>query len=84
MRLHPDTTIHLMCEYYGIPFPTLSWLRNDILLTNGTNGTEIFFYGNISYLMVMDSFGKSGGNYLCNASNLVGDNNLNFTILCKF
>jgi len=84
IRLHPNTPVNLECEYFGIPNPTLSWKRNSNILTNGSNGTVIYLQGNVSLLIVMDRFGKSGGNFVCNASNIAGDIHLNFSILCKF
>ena len=69
----------LLCNFNGVPTPTVQWLHNGTTLSNGDDGVNITS-GNISILQVRNLKRSSGGVYSCKGSNIIGFNTLEFRI----
>ena len=82
-QIFPGTPVSISCTFSGVPNPTLSWLMDGNILTNGVDGVSIAETFNTSDLTVIDSGGKKGGSYICIANNTAGSSYNEFVIQCK-
>ena len=82
-RLFPGDNVLIQIYFYGLPVPTLSWLRDGIPFMNNTDGASYVIGANSSILSVIDTTGQSGGRYAANASNSGGFTLREFIIECK-
>ena len=74
----------ISCTFNGVPDPSLSWLMDGNILTNGVDGVSIADTLNTSDLTVIDSGGEKGGSYICIANNTAGSSYNEFVIQCKY
>ena len=82
-QLFPGTPITISCAFSGGPNPTLSWLVDGSILTNGEDSVSIADTFNTSNLTVIDSGGEKGGSYICIANNTAGSSYNEFVFQCK-
>lgn len=68
-----EGNITLTCEAVGLPIPTIEWLHNGSVATNGQVFRDMFSTENriISNLIVTMAMVNDSGDYLCQASSIV-------------
>lgn len=81
----PGQELRLQCDYAGVPAPTVQWLHNSTLLMNGSDGINITseFEGDnyTTSSIVIDMVDEtSGGIYICRANNVLGSDEVNYTV----
>ena len=83
-RIALATELRLACGYVGVPFPELQWVHNgSIVLASGVgvaiSGDQ---EGDSTFSLVIDEVGRdSGGTYSCRASNSLGTDQFDYTVL---
>ena len=65
----------LSCDFDGVPMPTIEWLRNGNLLLSSDSDPHISITtdSDSSLLELTNLQRDSGGQYVCRATNVVGD-----------
>ena len=65
----------LSCDFDGVPIPTVEWLRNGNLLLSSDSDPHISITtdSDSSLLELTNLQRDSGGQYICRATNVVGD-----------
>ena len=65
----------LSCDFDGVPMPTVEWLRNGNLLLSSDSDPNISITtdSDSSLLELTNLQRDSGGQYVCRATNVVGD-----------
>ena len=67
-----ESLVTLLCNYSGVPDPEVQWFHNDTVLVDSTDDTvRIISHNGYSELQLSDIRRDSGGEYTCNASNIV-------------
>ena len=62
----------IQCTFEGVPTPTVVWLHNGSVLTDGSNDIAIATGNTSSTLTVTTLMANETGNYTCMVSNLLG------------
>ena len=76
--------LRLSCSYDGVPNPNVAWFQDGAMLMNGVNGVTITGGGpsdNEINLVISSVARDSGGTYTCRASNLLGMDEEQFTVV---
>lgn len=84
ISLAPGDDVYLICEFSGLPEPSVTWQQDGRVLTEDDDDNALLeTSGNISELTVFDELGISSGLYQCIATNIVGNASTMFQITCK-
>ena len=76
--------LRLGCSYDGVPNPNVAWFQDGAMLMNDMNGVTIIGGGsgdNDISLMISSVARDSGGTYTCRASNLLGMDEEQYTVI---
>ncbi|XP_054713236.1 roundabout homolog 2-like isoform X2 [Uloborus diversus] len=74
------STKYLQCSVISEPLPLFQWLRDDMIINNGSNGFLIYGSGNHSTFLVPVKTDDDLGEYICRASNALGSKEVIFEI----
>ena len=63
----------LVCDFAGLPKPSIQWLHNGVLLQDDTVGVNITLVNEQQYVLQLTNIRASSvGTYTCLANNTVG------------
>ena len=62
----------IQCAFEGLPIPTVIWLHDGTVLTDGSNGITIATGDTASTLTITMVTADDSGSYTCMVSNLLG------------
>ena len=68
-----DTDHMIQCGFEGVPTPTVVWLHNGSMLTNGSGDITIATGNSSSTLTITTLAADDAGSYTCMVSNLLGN-----------
>ena len=67
-----DTDHMIQCTFDGVPTPTVVWLHDGTMLTDGSNDITIATGDSSSTLTITTLTADDSGSYTCMVSNLLG------------
>ena len=86
-ELFAGDSVGFTCVAYGVPNPSISWNRGNILLTNGSRATiyeELLIENGVTFvqsiLQLCNAEVAEAGQYSCFASNTVGSDTASFEL----
>ena len=78
--------LRLRCSYVGVPMPTVVWIQDDLMLTNGEDGVVITggAPGDSEITLVISAVEPTNsGMYTCRATNALGMDEEQYSVIVQ-